>query len=1035
MSNGITSTDPFKYILEFEHLFSDEKSSLQKIIDTIIKELPKFYKYPEYVEIEITLYNEKYSSENFVFTPWLISEKIQPRGNEIGIISVAYRKFKDKGEVFTDAEKEILKVIADRLSNFILVNELKNIFTDFKKIKEKRKGEAEWSIILKMIRRTDPPFFARIARKFLHTLSMLDIEEANQLMRQSSLNLTSDDEDERIDENRPLKKKKINNYDQYINAILKLTQEHFDDEEIYQKIEKWLQEEKSVELIKVLEHYNSSLNDIADSIRKYYLLAPEKSKISLTTVKGLRVALLRRLFTEDLEFIKIAKEEIKLTDFYTIIQKMIYPPSSHGSLGGKSTGMFLAFNIIRNEAERNPEMKEIKIPRTWFIASDGVLSFMHYNNLEEALEQKYKEIEEVRIEYPHIVQLFKNSEFPPQMLKGLSAALDDFGETPLIVRSSSLLEDQIGAAFSGKYKSLFLANQGTKEERLNALTDAVAEVYASTFGPDPIEYRSERGLLDFHEEMGVMIQEVVGKKVDKYYFPAYAGVAFSNNEFRWSPRIKREDGLIRLVPGLGTRAVDRTGNDYPVLVTPGQPNLRVNVSFDEVVRYAPKMIDVINLETNEFETVNIHDIIKEYGDKYPDVKNVFSMIEGNIIRNNIGLMTDFEKEEFVVTFDNLLNNTNFIKRMGEILNLLKERMFTPVDVEFASDGETLYLLQCRPQSFTKDSSPDKIPKNVKKEKILFTANRFISNGRVPEITHLVYIDPIKYSEQNDVQVLKKIGRAVGALNKILPRRKFILMGPGRWGSRGDIKLGVNVTYSDINNTAMLIEVAKQKGNYVPDLSFGTHFFQDLVEASIRYLPLYPDDEDVIFNEKFFEESENILETILPDFAFLKDYIKVIDVPENHNGMIVRILMNGDEDRGMALLLRPGQKITRADAIKEPLHEESGKDISSIHIWLQEMVKRLAKDIELTKFGIIKIFEHGKLEDKKVELIFLMKDKRKEFPELACWLKGWNASLAHMVFLKYGKNVSDVLEITLIDEEDLKKSDVAIKLKSSNIITK
>ena len=90
-------------------------------------------------------------------------------------------------------------------------------------------------------------------------------------------------------------------------------------------------------------------------------------------------------------------------------------------------------------------------------------------------------------------------------MKGLSVALDDFEERPLIVRSSSLLEDRIGAAFSGKYKSVFVANQGSKQKRLDALLDAIAEVYASTFGPDPIEYRSERGLIDFGEEMGIMI--------------------------------------------------------------------------------------------------------------------------------------------------------------------------------------------------------------------------------------------------------------------------------------------------------------------------------------------------------------------------------------------------------------------------------------------------------------------------------------------------------------------------------------------------
>jgi phosphoenolpyruvate synthase/pyruvate phosphate dikinase len=182
---------------------------------------------------------------------------------------------------------------------------------------------------------------------------------------------------------------------------------------------------------------------------------------------------------------------------------------------------------------------------------------MSYNNLEDIVEQKYKEPSQVRQEYPYVMHLFKSSPLPPETIKALSLALDDFGDLPLIVRSSSLLEDRMGASFAGKYKSLFIANKGTKEERLVALMDAIKEVFASMFGPDPIEYRAQRGLVDQHEEMGILIQEVVGTHVGHYYLPAFAGVAFSHNEFPWSSRIRREDGLIRLVPGLGTRAVDR----------------------------------------------------------------------------------------------------------------------------------------------------------------------------------------------------------------------------------------------------------------------------------------------------------------------------------------------------------------------------------------------------------------------------------------------------------------------------------------------
>ena len=239
------------------------------------------------------------------------------------------------------------------------------------------------------------------------------------------------------------------------------------------------------------------------------------------------------------------------------------------------------------------------------------------------------------------------------------------GDSPIIVRSSSLLEDRAGSAFSGKYKSLFLGNQGSKEERLTALLDAIAEVYASIFGPDPAEYRAERGLLHVHEEMGIMIQEVVGQQVGKYFLPACSGVAFSNNEFRWSARIKRGDGLIRLVPGLGTRAVDRVSDDYPVLIAPGQPNLRANVTVDEIEKYSPKRIDVINLEANAFETVDAVELLQEYGEQYPQVRNLVSIIKGDWIEQPMGF-PDFKGKDVVFTFEGLIRNTGFVAQIRDL---------------------------------------------------------------------------------------------------------------------------------------------------------------------------------------------------------------------------------------------------------------------------------------------------------------------------------------------------------------------------------
>lgn len=226
--------------------------------------------------------------------------------------------------------------------------------------------------------------------------------------------------------------------------------------------------------------------------------------------------------------------------------------------------------------------------------------------------------------------------------------------------------------------------------------------------------------------------------------------------------------------------------------------------------------------------------------------------------NRISL--DPENDDLIITFQGLVEKTDFIEKVRTIMDVLQESLKSPVDIEFASDGETFYLLQCRPQSYGDDDLPSPIPRDIPRSAILFEANKYVTNGRVPDITHIVYVDPDGYAKLEERSQMQAVGRAVGQLNKSLPKRQFILIGPGRWGSRGDIKLGVPVTYSDINNTAMLIEVARQRGNYVPDLSFGTHFFQDLVEAGIRYLPLYPDDDKILqrrFPEPFLQYPRRI----------------------------------------------------------------------------------------------------------------------------------------------------------------------------------
>ena len=246
-----------------------------------------------------------------------------------------------------------------------------------------------------------------------------------------------------------------------------------------------------------------------------------------------------------------------------------------------------------------------------------------------------------------------------------------------------------------------------------------------------------------------------------------------------------------------------------------------------------------------------------------------------------------QKDNFVVTFEGLITRTPFVKQIHELINNLRDNFNHPIDIEFAHDGKDFYLLQCRTQSQGLSSKPAIIPDDIPNEKIIFSANKYISNGIVSNISHIVYVSPQKYSELSDYQDLVSVGRAIGRINKILPKRQFILMGPGRWGSRGDIKLGVSVTYSDINNTSILIEIARKQKDYVPDLSFGTHFFQDLVEANIRYLPLYPDDKGIYLMKSFLKNQRMYFSDMLPEYEHIRDVIKVIDIPAITNGRVCK----------------------------------------------------------------------------------------------------------------------------------------------------
>lgn len=1003
-----------------EELISHRDLAMDEVFNGVILAIPDGWQYPDKCIAKLVVEEKTFATPGFRESPQELSADIVVQGEILGKIGVYYIEEMPKLDEgpFLREERKLINTIADRLGHYLLYHRLKPVFEKGYNAGANRDG---WQVILSLLQKTDSQLYIRISRKMVNHLCWRGIREAEQLL--SFFNPADEDHAMSMaDHNQPEQKRLPGDISEIGKKVFEIAKVYLNDNDGLALIQKWIREDKSHFLVNTLEDQGASLAETADALRRYYHLEPEGVELAESRAVGFRVSLIRRILTDQLSYVDIAKHFIKMKDFHQLFAKIIYPTESYGKLGGKSAGLLLAQKILANASRNKNLPDQIKVPKTWYLTSDCILKFIHHNNLDDVVEQKYKDIWQVRQEYPYILQVFKNSGFPPEIINGLSMALDDFDEYPLIVRSSSLLEDRMGAAFAGKYKSLFIANRGNKQQRLQDLVEAITEVYASVFGPDPIEYRVERGLIDLHEEMGVIIQEVVGQRVGDYFFPAFAGVAFSHNEMCWSRRIRREDGLIRLVPGLGTRAVDRLGDDYPLLASPGQPGIRVNISVDEKIHYSPKKIDVINLKTASFETLDFRELLKTCGDQYPEIGNIVSVLSGDFLRQKSGINIDFENDFPVVTFEGLFAQSPFFKQVKAILDELQDKLETPVDIEYAFDGKDFYLLQCRPQSYGELSEPAEIPVDVAPEKTIFSANRYVSNGKVNDISHIVYVDPSHYRSLASRSELLAVGRAVGALNRLLPRRKFILMGPGRWGSRGDVKLGVNVGYSDINNSAMLVEIARKWDDYIPEVSFGTHFFQDLLEASIKYLSLFPDDEEVIFNEEFLLGSPNLLPALLPEFKSLAETIRVIDVATASDGLALQVYMNAESEQAIAVLEESTQteQLTRK---KEQLF--NARKVSEEHWqWRHGMAERIAESLQPQQHGVKAVYLFGSTKNatagpgSDIDILIHFQGNDNDKQALSNWLKGWSDCLSEINYLRTGVTTDGLLDVHFVTDADI-----------------
>ncbi len=620
-------------------------------------------------------------------------------------------------------------------------------------------------------------------------------------------------------------------------------------------------------------------------------------------LKEIIVVLIKGMISDQLSFVGRAKDLLQPSDLRRIHNRRI----GRGKIGGKAAGMLLAWKALQcDDPEDKMDVRgHVVIPDSYFVGADVFYDYLALNDLVRFMSQKYKTREEIEAEYPTVREAHIGKRFPENVMSQFRQLLAEVGSAPLIVRSSSLLEDNYGMSFAGKYESHFCPNQGSLEENLTDLTRSISRIYASVLSPDALLYRRHKGLLDYDERMAVLIQKVQGKPYRRYFLPDLAGVAFSRNPFRWTARIAREDGFMRLVWGLGTRAVERVANDYPRMVALSHPRLRPEKTAREIQKYSQHFVDALDLVDNRFKTLPVSAVMEP---SFQGIEYIASLSDGDWVRPFLAAGSEFAAKDLVLDFERLLGETTFVPLMKAILSKIERQIEYPVDVEFTADivpdypepRFVIHLLQCRPQSSQDWAQVPSVPQDLPREAIVFSSSQLVPHGYCPGIRYIVYVDPLKYQEIGEYATRFEVARVVGRLNKALEGERFILVGPGRWGSTNP-DLGVRVSYADIYNCLVLVEIAMAGDIAASGVSYGTHFYQDLVESNIYPLVVDPGAPGALFRRELFENSPNALARLLPNDAALAGYVRVIDVPAASGGRLLDIVMNGDEEAALGYL--------------------------------------------------------------------------------------------------------------------------------------
>jgi hypothetical protein len=601
---------------------------------------------------------------------------------------------------------------------------------------------------------------------------------------------------------------------------------------------------------------------------------PERGKI-------LYEQLARMIISRDEGMQRLIARNLTLEDILDVRKRMI----GTGLIGGKTVGMLLARAILKRTNPRYVELLEEH--DSFYIGSDAFYTFLVRNGIWK-VRQNQRDPERFLEGAEEARHMIIRGDFPEYILQQFDEMLDYFGPSPFIVRSSSLLEDNYGNSYAGKYDSVFCANQGPRERRRQDLLAAVKTIYASSMSERALNYRAHRGALDKDEQMALLVMRVSGASYGHYFYPQAAGVAFSFNPYAWSPDIDPKAGVMRLVFGLGTRAVDRSDDDHTRIVALNAPDKRPEGNFEATRQYTQRRVDCLDLESNQPISELFSDLVKTPPEDLP-----LAMFAAD---DFVDLPDGRRVERRMLTFDKLLKETPFVQDMRDILRILQEAYDYPVDIEFTMNfvdekNYRINLVQCRPlqvQGVGAIKLPEiKVPES---SRIIEARGAVVGQSRLIPVDRLIYVVPALYGKL-PLQERYAISRLIGEINRTAtPDSTVMLLGPGRWGTSSP-ELGVPVSFNDINRVNILCEIVAMHEHLVPDVSLGTHFLNELVENNMLYLALFPKQGNNFLNEEFFLKGLNRLLDLVPSAEKWADAVHVIEASDLPVGHTVNLWAN------------------------------------------------------------------------------------------------------------------------------------------------